>query len=120
MFGLRRLWREDPEAAETTSEARPSRDAGASSIPTTLDASAEQALDAFVQVLRGFGQHAFDMDHESQATFHQECEAWAWHLLILEPAPRHASPVAQSATAPDADARTERARKRDWPAVIRF
>ena len=50
------------------------------------------AIDAFAAVLRGLGQHAFDLDHLSAISFQQQCEAWSRHLLLGTPAPVEPAP----------------------------
>lgn len=72
----------------------------------------EQALDAFVTVLRALGQHAFDLEQESAITFNQLCEAWARHLTVLAPPPMADATAAEAVEAPVG--------ARDWPSVQQF
>jgi diguanylate cyclase len=73
-------------------------------------------LDAFVQVLRAFGQHAFDLEHENAISFSQECEAWARHLLTLAPPPLETA----EDDAPEDDGEAPPPSRRDWPSVLQF
>jgi diguanylate cyclase (GGDEF)-like protein len=91
--------------------------------PRDDDDAADQALDAFVQVLRAFGQHAFDLDHESVVVFGEQCTGWARHLLNLVPPPMAG---AGNGRAPDTSGTSgggqrvvERVR-RDWASVVQF
>jgi diguanylate cyclase (GGDEF)-like protein len=73
----------------------------------------DPALDAFVRVLRGLGQHAFDLEHESAVTFSQQCEVWARHLLLLTPPPGDTGENADGAP-------QQYVGQRDWPSVLQF
>jgi len=85
--------------------------------------SYDRALDAFVQVLRALGQHAFDLEQENAISFSQQCEAWSRHLLTLAPPP---SIDGGLTVEPDEDVAAEDvaadaiADPRDWPSVLRF
>jgi diguanylate cyclase (GGDEF)-like protein len=73
----------------------------------------DPALEVLARVVRGLGQYAFDMEHESAITFSQQCEAWVRHLLVLTPPPGEQSD--------DAEAPPQRyVGQRDWPSVLRF
>jgi diguanylate cyclase len=68
----------------------------------------DQALDAFVRVLRTSGQCAIELEQDDVAAFADACEKWARHLIFLAPAP-------------DAeDARTSENGRRDWAGAARF
>src|SRR5689334_8690031 len=76
----------------------------------------DSALEAFVRALRGMGQHAFDLEHESAVTFSQRCEAWARHLLLLTPPPGDSE---GSGEADDGEIQAY-VGQRDWPSALQF
>ena len=138
MFGWRRVRTDDPESATGLAEVPPAFDDGRSDpavawqegdepssradpapgLPA-IDLPDDVTLDAFVQVLRGLGQYAFDLDHENAISFSQQCEAWARHLLTLAPPPLEGADGNVGDAGDDAgdDATTAR---REWPAVLQF
>jgi diguanylate cyclase len=84
------------------------------------DRDDDQALDAFVQVLRALGQHAFDLDHESVVVFGEQCSGWARHLLNFAPPPvGGVANVRPTANGVDGQRVVGRVR-RDWASVVQF
>ena len=121
MFGLRRLWHEasETDGAASVVQDRPT-DLALVRASRTERASLDddEALEAFVRVLRGFGQHAFDIDGERLSELTQRCEAWARHLLILAVPPSDSG--ADDALASVDTDQAGRATARDWASVVRF
>jgi diguanylate cyclase (GGDEF)-like protein len=123
MIGLRRLWHESSEAEGSASAVQDRADNVIAFRPTLVDEADpapadDQSLDAFVRVLRGFGQHAFDIEGERLSELSQRCEAWARHLLILALPPGDTT-AEDGLVAVDAD-QAGRATTRDWASVVRF
>jgi diguanylate cyclase (GGDEF)-like protein len=73
----------------------------------------DAAIEAFARVLRGLGQHAFDLEHESAISFNQRCEAWARHLLVLTAPPTGDAEDELSSS-------LKYVGQRDWPTVLQF
>jgi diguanylate cyclase len=120
MFGLRRLWGEDADSVLTVPDPRPTNDVVGPSTPSLAGTVDDEAIDAFVQVLRATGRHAFDVEHESRTTFSQQCEAWARHILILAPAPVGGPSADAGSPTEDVTSVAGRATSRDWSSVVKF
>lgn len=73
----------------------------------------DPSLEVLARVVRGLGQYAFDMGHESAISFSQQCEAWARHLLVLTAPPVGPSDDDESTPQPYVG-------QRDWPSLLRF
>jgi diguanylate cyclase (GGDEF)-like protein len=82
--------------------------------------SDDEALDAFVQVLRAFGRYAFDVDGENVTTFSARCGAWARHLLNLSPVPADAQPGSAEPDVASGSDGPRTVRTRDWATAVRF
>ncbi|MCC6177513.1 MAG: GGDEF domain-containing protein [Chloroflexi bacterium] len=105
------FWRRRAGSADTLESGTSVHHLGAGDTPV----DAGEALDAFVHVLRAWGQFAFDLEHETAISFQQQCDAWARHLLVLEPPPAlTAVPMDDEVDLPIQE------RERDWPTVSRF
>jgi len=94
-----------PEPA-TSATADPGSDAPVSAEPI----SADQALDLLAELLRGYGEYAFEIDQRSAEAIEAHFEAWARHLLVgLPPPPRDAAARdADPGEAPTTSAATSR------------
>jgi diguanylate cyclase (GGDEF)-like protein len=102
-----------------SSDEQPGADLAASAGAPTYD----QALDAFVQVLRALGQYSFDLEQETAISFSQQCEAWSRHLLTLAPPPAADGGLAvepDEAVVAEAMAADVVDDPREWPSVLRF
>ncbi len=99
--------RRNPVEAETpppTSDPTPSR-----AEPASSPIEADKAVDFLAELLRAYGEHAFDLGSQRASEIRELFEAWARHLLIGVPAPSHA--------APDEDQERDPAAKRDLPGL---
>jgi diguanylate cyclase (GGDEF)-like protein len=101
-------WKRSTADAPAPEPERP--DAGAGFDP---EGAEDPALEAFVRVLRGLGQYAFDLEHENAISFSQQCEGWARHLLLLTPPPADAGKDGE-------DAPERYVGRRDWASALRF
>ncbi len=81
--------------------------------------SADQALDFLAELLRGYGEYAFEIEQRSAEEIEAHFEAWARHLLVgLPPPPRDAVaadvPAATAAAGRDLP---DRGGRRDLPGL---
>lgn len=77
----------------------------------------DEAIDAFVAVLRTLGQHAFDVEHLTALSFGELCEAWSRHILLGTKPPAGAA----TGLADDDDPDVPNAfHPRDWRGARRF
>ena len=98
-----------PEAATSTPP-----DAG-SGAPV----SADQALDFLAEMLRGYGEYAFEIDQRSTEEIEAHFEAWARHLLVGLPPPLRDAAASDGPAAAAAASRDlpDRGGRRDLPGL---
>jgi len=93
------------------------------STPADADAgtplSADQALDFLAEILRGYGEYAFEIDHRSAEEIEAHFEAWARHLLVALPPPVRDAAAAEVPTEGAATSRNlpDRGGRRDLPGL---
>jgi diguanylate cyclase (GGDEF)-like protein len=101
-----------PTAADAPTSATADADSGA-------PVSADQALDFLAELLRSYGEYAFEIDHRSAEEIEAHFEAWARHLLVgLAPPLRDSAAAAvQAATAAASRNPQEHGGRRDLPGL---
>ncbi|MHA7838083.1 MAG: GGDEF domain-containing protein [bacterium] len=86
IFGRRRRSDRPGDRPDGASDGAKSADPSATG-EASAPVPADRALDLVAELLRAYGEQAFDLEHRSAEQIRQLFEAWARHLLVGLPAP---------------------------------